>query len=310
MADDDDLFFFPVTWDFKPGDEYNPDIWESRAGKIAKPQGKRRYHGSTASGKFAGSKSSLKRAKWKVLLEDAVERRWEARMATASWWVFDGSTDRIYLTQANGAADFNFSTKFTAVAMIRFDTPGVNERPIFHKGPDGTGGWRCFVTDDGVGQLYFVGEMRGNDGLKTLESRTGRYINADERMLVGIDHDGGRMNIHIYDSNGYFTKAYPTTHNLPAANTLGFGIAGAADGSGTEYDGRIYWTAVFPDFVLTQADYRHLYRRYAHPLHIKDPRLYIEFLEQPAATLTPDVEDGPNAPYPFTVAGSPNFEPD
>lgn len=77
----------------------------------------------------------------------------------------------------------------------------------------------------------------------------------------------------------------------------------------TEFTGKIYWVLWIQGYLATGQDMYDIYDGTKQPNEICDsatfPMCYINFKDPVGATLTPDVQSGPNAPYTFNVYGTP-----
>ena len=221
-------------------------------------------------------------------------------------------------------ADFEFSTGIGSVIVGAEVTGGPGGRVglFTHEGyPDGStaGSWR-------LGEAHNAGDPGGNPREVHWNIRrgafgwtgcagsnyaypyettvfAGRFENGTDASYRNAYSESATVNQYCY-CNGSTTDDSTSRIRIAAEGH----IAGP-DYAAAEFTGKIFFALWVDGYVYSYADLVYIRDNDLQPYEICDPdtydMMYIDFCQDVAATVTADVQSGPNAPYTFNVYGTP-----
>ena len=229
------------------------------------------------------------------------------------WWYFDGTNDAVSTPHND---DFQYdSAAGTWLIGFRPDYSGGATQYLIDKGPQsGTPSYRDFITfnvsDPGGNDRTYRSDMNRVSGGGYVNNANPtnlpwptenvmtakRWVHATQRSYGAIVDSAGFHDSYTAGAGLYATEAGVGPVYIGAKWIL----TDISDG----FKGRIYFAAWWKGTNLSQANIEGVFDGTIPPETIS-PTLYINFNKTVGATVTPDVQAGPNAPYTFTVVGTP-----
>lgn len=222
-----------------------------------------------------------------------------------NWWYFDGTNDWIH-TPDNVDFDFNNGPGTWLIGYRPDFTGGGDEYLVNHEGayrmvvlfspgdPENNDRQQlCTVTRAGSGGL--------NDYRKDLTYPAAKAMGA----LRWVHTPNQRTYNYLYQDTGLiggYTQGVGAGDTIDGSTRI---IIGARyyDVGSKAFKGRLHFAAWYEAVNLGNV-MQDIFDEVA-TLESENPTLLIKFNKVVEATLTPDIQVGANAPYPFTVVGSP-----
>lgn len=241
----------------------------------------------------------------------AYDPDWESH-----WFQFDRvGDDCLYLPDADGGDDMEPSGSFTVLAIVQPDEISENAYPWL-KHSD---------TSVAIPQFQNQGSWwmyKNNNDLRTVISSDGSNSSTRSfynQFIIGrtclmafvyeyIGPGSSILQCFQIDVTGSYSSAPLNSALGPVFDGNGHLIIGGLHVNGLvpvgAWDGKIYAVAYYPDQLLTAANLEDIFDKTIHPVDL-NPRIYVDFSKPVAAGYRAEIGIGPNAPYDFTVLGSP-----
>lgn len=216
------------------------------------------------------------------------------------WWFPDPGVPQNFNQRLETSLNVGLNlSKFTCIAMIRPAVIPSDRQPFMtYYGIDGnnlepswahfqeTAGWHARFSNDGAswGGNYLYVHQRGV---------------ADKDILTGFNYEfttpGNNSDGFLYwqqTDTGKWTDAetnlegplYGTNYRLQM-----FGLSYSGVPTRSMY-GRVYWFALLDDALLSESDFDDIWSG-ATKIYDYNPDLYVDFSQEPAAVITPNIDN-------------------